>query len=159
MPDRRQFLRSALVPGVAAGALLASGEPTLAKDETPAQFTGKVLPLKDLLEKAGSKLDRDAEPFWLALVTAEGKIYPVIKDDGGRRFFKDEQLRNREVRITGRLVAGSDLLQVLSMVGLKDGKAFDLYYWCDICSIKRYEKMQCECCGGPMELREAPVEK
>src|SRR5262249_54907752 len=159
MPDRRQFIRSALVPGVAAGVLISEGSPASAKDEAPAQFSGKVIPLKDLLEKAGSKLDADAEPFWLALVTAEGKIYPVIKDDGGRRFFKDEKLRNREVRITGKLVAGTDLLQVLSMVGLKNGKAFDLYYWCDICSIKRYEKMQCECCGGPMELRETPVEK
>ena len=25
--------------------------------------------------------------------------------------------------------------------------------------IKRYEKKKCECCGGPMELREEPVEK
>ena len=153
MPDRRHFLTAA---GLAA---LACSAEAKEKDDAPSRFTGKVVPLKDLLEKAGSKLDRDAEPFWLALVTAEGKVYPIIKDAGGRRYFKDERLRNREVQITGRLFANTGLLQVLSALGLKDGKAYDLHYWCDICAIKRHELMAYECCGGLMELREEPVGK
>ncbi len=35
----------------------------------------------------------------------------------------------------------------------------DIYYWCDICAIKRFEKKECECCGAPMELREVKVKK
>ena len=156
MPDRRAFLAG--TPALAAGVFV-SAAAAADKDAGPAQFTGRVVPLKDLLAKAGVPLDRDAEPFWLALVTAEGKVHPIVKDAGGRRYFKDERLRNRDVRITGKLVAETGLLQVLAAVGMKDGKPVELFYWCDICAIKRHELMICECCGGPMELREEALGK
>jgi hypothetical protein len=122
-------------------------------------YTGKVVPLAGLLEKLGAKLDPDAEPSWLALVTDEGKIYPLIKDDGARMFFKDARLLNRPMRLGGRLLPGSQLLQVVEVHSLVKGAPHEVYYWCDICVIKRFEKKVCECCGGPMELRETPVKK
>jgi hypothetical protein len=128
-----------------------------APPEKPSIFTGKIVPVKDLVTKSGGKLDRDAEPYMVALVV-DGKAYSIVKDDGGRRFFKDERLLNKEYRITGRLVGGT-LLQVISVQSIKDGKLHDIYYWCDICSIRRGEKNLCECCGGPMELREELIEK
>jgi hypothetical protein len=100
----------------------------------PSFFDGKIVPLKDLVEKIGSKLD-----------------------DGSRMFFKDATLLKRPMRLTGKLLPKSSLLQVLEVHSMKDGKLHDIYYWCDICSIKRYEKKICECCGGPMELREEPA--
>src|SRR5688572_4822047 len=124
MPDRRAFLAG--TPALAAGVFVSAGS-AADKDTAPAQFAGRVVPLQDLLAKAGVQLDLDAEPFSLALVTAEGKIYPIVKDAGGRRYFNDERLRNRDVRISGKLVAGTNLLQVLSAVGLKEGKPFELY--------------------------------
>ena len=47
-------------------------------------YKGKVVPLAKLLEKQGAKLDADAAPLWLALVTDDGKTYPLVKDDGSR---------------------------------------------------------------------------
>src|SRR4051794_20505008 len=85
--------------------------------EKPTVFTGKVDLVKDVVEKSGGKLDGDAAPFLVAL-SIDGKLYPILKDDGGRRFFKDERLLNREYRITGRLVGGT-LLQVISVQSLK----------------------------------------
>jgi hypothetical protein len=120
-------------------------------------FKGKVVPLADLVGKVGTKLDADAAPQWLALVGDDGKIYPLIKDDGARMFFKDNRLLNRPMRLTGRLLPGSQLLQVAEVHSVRNGALNELYYWCDICSIKRYEKKLCDCCGGPMELREEPV--
>jgi hypothetical protein len=61
------------------------------------------------------------------------------------------------MRLTGRLLPGSQLLQVLEARSIHKGKLFEVYYWCDICSIRRGEKMICECCGGPMDLKEEPV--
>jgi hypothetical protein len=127
------------------------------KEAPPKDVSGKVVPLAGVLEKFGAKLDRDASPAWLALVTDDGKVYPLIKDDGSRRFFKDERLLNRSVRLTGREFGDTKLFQVLSVRGLVNGKPHELFYWCDICSIKRYEKMDCECCGGDMILKEEPV--
>ena len=120
-------------------------------------YKGKVVPLAALLQKQGVKLDQDAAPSWLALVTDDGKIYPLVKDDGSRMYFKDARLQGRPMRLTGRLVPGSELLQVVNVHSYKDGKLHEVFYWCDICSIRGYELHKCDCCGGPMALREEPV--
>ena len=127
------------------------------KDEV---FTGKVVPLADLVARTGSRLDADAAPYWLALVTDDGKVYPLVKDGGARLFFKDKALLNRPMRLTGRLLPGSQLLRVKVVHSLHKGRPYEVYYWCDVCSIRRGEKEEaCECCGGPMQLREEPVKK
>src|SRR5262249_18272979 len=143
---------------IAAGLSLAVAAPlTAAPLPKPQIFTGKVRPLADLVKEIGSKLDADAAPFWLALVTDDGKVYPLIKEAGGRMFFLDRRLLDRPMQLTGRLLPGSMLLQVVEVHSLKKGVLHQVYYWCDICSIRRYEKMSCECCGGPMELKEEPL--
>jgi hypothetical protein len=131
-----------------------------APDAVPAQYyTGKVVPLAGLIEKFGGRLDADAAPHWLALAADDGKVYPLIKDDGGRMFFRDATLLQRPMRLTGRLLPGSHLLQVVEVYSYRSGQLHEVYYWCDVCSIKRFEKRICECCGGPMELRETPASK
>jgi hypothetical protein len=124
------------------------------------QIDGKVVPLAGLLEKSGSKLDREAAPHWLALATDDGKVYPLIPDDGSRLFFKDSRLLNRPMRVTGRLFQDTHLLQVLSVNSIVKGELHEVYYWCDTCSIRRNELLEkCDCCGGPLQLREEPVKK
>jgi hypothetical protein len=151
---RRAALLLALVPLL--GPLLAGAAP--AKNKTR-DFKGKVVPLAGLLEKSAAKLDRDAAPFWFALAADDGKVYPLIKDDGSRMFFNDPKLLKRPMLLTGKLLKGSQLLQVVSVHSFVKGQLCEVYYWCDICSIRRNQKQTCECCGGPMELREVPVKK
>jgi len=74
-------------------------------------------------------------------------------------FFLDPQLLNRRMRLTGHLVGDTSFLKVLQVHSYVKGELCEVYYWCDICSIKRFYKAQCECCQGPMELREPPVKK
>jgi hypothetical protein len=147
-------LMIALLPWFLAG-FVASGEP----EPKTKEFTGKVVPLGDVLDKAGVKLDKDAAPYWLALAGDDGQTYPLVKDPGSRMFFKDKQLLNRPMRLTGRLVGDTKMLQVLSVRSVVDGKLHEPYYWCDICKIKRFEPNNCDCCGAPLEFREEPVAK
>lgn len=154
-----QLLGVALAMSLLGAAADKPAPPEKPKIET---FQGKVVPLADLLKKFGAELDADAAPHWLALETADGKVYPLIKDAGGRTFYRDPRLLNRPMQVQGRLYPGSHLLQVVQVHSLKDGKPHEVHYWCEICSIKRFslEKNNvCECCGGPMELREVPVSK
>src|SRR5262249_6046872 len=144
-------LALALSPVVFAG-----GRPEPAKTE---YFKGKVVPLAGLLEKFVLRLDADAAPHWLALVTDDGKTYPLIQYEGSRMFFKDAQLLNRPMRLTARPFQDTHLLQVLEVHSYVKGELREVYYWCDICSIKRYEKKICDCCGGPMVLKEEPLMK
>jgi hypothetical protein len=136
--------------------VLAAAGPAATQTE---YFKGKVVPLAGILEKQGVRLDADASPSWLALVSEDGKIYPLIKDDGSRMFYLDRRLLDRPMRLTGRLVPSSQLLQVIAVHSYLKGELHEVYYWCDVCSIRRNEKRICECCGGPMELREEPVKK
>jgi hypothetical protein len=124
-----------------------------------ATVKGKVVPLATLLDRFGAKLDREAAAQWLALVSDEGTIYPLIKDDATRMFFQDPSLQDRPMQLTGRLIPGSQLLHVQEVRSIVKGQLCEVYYWCDICSIRRSEKKICECCGGPMILREEPVKK
>ncbi len=123
------------------------------------RFKGKVVPLADLVAKAGAKLDADAGPHWLALVTDDGTIYPLVKDSGSRMFFSDRELLHRPMRLTGRLLPKSQLLQATAVHSYIEGQLHEIYYWCEVCSIRRGEKNDCECCGAPMARREEPLEK
>ncbi len=136
--------------------LLLGTEPAKPKEQ---HFNGKVLPLKDILQKSGVTLDKDAAANSFALVTDDGKTYPLVKDAGARMFFNDPAVLNRKMRLTGHLVGDTPFLKVLQIHSYAKGELCDIYYWCDICSIKRFYKAQCECCQGPMELRETPVKK
>jgi hypothetical protein len=158
-PATRRFALAALLGALAFSLprFAPSAEPEKSKNEF---FKGQVKTLASVLEKAGAKLDPDAAPTSLVLVADDGKIYALVKDDGSRMFYKDDRLLNREMRLTGRLLPNSQLLQVVTVNSYnKKDELCDVYYWCDICSIRRGEKMKCECCGGPMELREVPVKK
>ena len=154
-PTPRRLALLAVVAVAAAPFLRAGGD----KEVKSAAFAGRVVPLAGLVEKLGTKLDPDAAPTALVLAGDDGTVYPLIKDEGARMFFTDARLLKRPMSLTGRLLPGSQLLQVLRVHSVVKGVPHEVYYWCDICSIKRYEKMICECCGMPMEFREVPAAK
>jgi hypothetical protein len=123
---------------------------------------GQVVPLSELLSKEKVELDKDAEPYWLALRTEDGKIYPLVKDVGSRMFYQDKTVLRRPMQVQGRIAGKTGLLQLTQVLSLKDGKPHEIYYWCDVCAIRRNVLDKggvCECCGGKMELREVPVGK
>jgi hypothetical protein len=69
-------------------------------------------------------------------------------------FFKDARLLDRPMRLSGRVLALGGMLQVTTVHSFIKGVPHEVYYWCDICSIRRNENQLCDCCGAPMELRE-----
>jgi hypothetical protein len=119
-----------------------------------ALFTGKVVLLAEVLAKQGIKIDPDQ--YALVLQADDGKTYSLVKDEGCRMFYKDVKLLNRPMRLTARIVPNSQFLQVITVHSIVKGKLHDVYYWCDICTIKRYQAGICDCCLAPMELREVP---
>lgn len=121
----------------------------------PQPFTGKVMPLGKALEKLGAKPDADATN--VALVTDDGTIYTLVKDDVSRLLFLDKQFHDRQVQLTANRLAGTQILQVTTVQTLKDGKLHDVFYWCDNCQLAATEPGPCKCCGAETALFEAPV--
>ncbi len=158
----RSFVRRILVVfagSIAFAPLFAGGLGDKKQAVKVEHFKGKVVPLVELAAKSGAKLDADAVPHWLALVADDGTIYPLVKDSGSRMFFSDRELLHRPMRLTGRLLPKSQLLQATAVHSYVKGQLHEIYYWCEVCSIRRSEKNDCECCGAPMTRREEPLEK
>lgn len=148
-------MRGAIVAACVFGVLpLAWGRPGQVEE-----LTGKVVRLADLAAKSGARLDADAAANALVFQADDGKVWSLFKDGGARMFFKDAALLNRPMQLTIRPLPGSQIVRVLAVRSLIKGQPHEIYYWCDICSIRRSEKDLCECCGGPMVLHEEPQKK
>jgi hypothetical protein len=111
-----------------------------------------------LKRKFGVEIDADAADWNVALETTEGKLWPIVKDARGRGFRLDERLRDVDVELLVRRFEDAPVVQVIQVYRLRDGKRYEVDYWCDICSIPMYELKECECCQGPIRLRERLVE-
>jgi hypothetical protein len=119
---------------------------------------GKVLWTAEALkERFGIESDPDSAEASVSLVTPEGKVYPIVKDVRGRGFMKDARLRNRDMELLVRRYEGSPFIQVIRIYTIKEGRKYALDYWCDICAIIMFELKECECCQGPIRLREELV--
>jgi hypothetical protein len=155
MSARKTRIGLSLALAFALSPLLAA-QPQNPKDKNQF-FKGNVVPLEKLLAKQNVKLDPDAAPYAMILQTEDGKVHPLVKDGGSRMFFKDARLLNRPMSLTARPVANGAFLQVVNVQSFVKGQLCDVYYWCDICTIRSYENGPCACCLAPVELREVPV--
>jgi hypothetical protein len=121
---------------------------------------GRVVWLADALRRRyGVETDADAAHSQVALDADDGVLYPIVKDFRGRAFHLDERLRNVEVELLVRRYEGSPLVQVVRVYTLKPDGKYELDYWCDVCAIPMYELKECECCQGPVRIRERRVDE
>jgi hypothetical protein len=119
---------------------------------------GRVVWLAEVLERRyGIQSDPDVAEVAVALETDDGRVLPLVKDDRGRGFWKDERLRGIRVELYVRRYKGSPLAQVIRVYTIKGDKRYEFDYWCEICAIPMYELKECECCQGPIQFRERLV--
>lgn len=169
MTQQRQSTRPRRRPAGLALAILvlivlptvAAQEPESTAKNEPAEVNelirGRVVALLPVLEKRfGAKIDDEMGPLY-GLVTDDGRIYPILRQERGRAFYLDERLRNQLMDLYVRRFEGSPFVQVLLVYHIQDGRRYAVDYWCDICSISMYWPQPCECCQGPIRLRELPV--
>src|SRR5688572_4986020 len=96
--------------------LLISPLAVCAAEPPPAHVTeplrGKVRWTAEALkERFGIVSDPDSAQSSVSLVTADGKVHPMVHDERGRAFLKDDRLRNREMELLVRRHNGSPFLQ------------------------------------------------
>lgn len=147
-------------------ALLAALRTTGARAEEPdRQYTneslrGKVVWLAEALDRRfGLKTDDDTLHAVAAMECADGQLQPLLKDARGRAFYSDERLRGVDVEVSVRRYRGAPMLQVVRVYLLKPDGKYEVDYWCDVCSIAMYEPKACECCQGPIHLRQRRVDE
>jgi hypothetical protein len=126
---------------------------------TTESLRGRVVWTADALRRRfGIETDPDAAKASVSLETPDGRLHPIVKDARGRGFFKDPRIRGIDVELFVRRYEGAPHIQVIRVYTLRDGRKYQFDYWCDICAIPMYELKECECCQGPIRIRERLVE-
>ena len=130
-----------------------------AADHTTVTLRGRVVWMAEAMRRLhGAESDADGERAIVALETEDGRLLPILKDTRGRAFHKDPRWMGVPMELVARRYRGSPMLQVVRTYNLKDGKKYEVDYWCDICAIPMFELKECECCQGPIRIREQLVE-
>jgi rubrerythrin len=87
--------------------------------------------------------------------TKDGKLIKFMPADAMAAMFTDLRVRQRELQITARLRA-ADQLELIKVQSVKEGKVYDIFYFCEVCNIKAYAPGLCPCCRNELEFRETP---
>jgi hypothetical protein len=133
--------------------------------EKPAPFEeqGKVV---CLIEEMKEKYQAQAAPghdhlagFRVEDRAAAGgaRYYALFRNAGSEALFVDKRFKDHVLRLYGRVFPSSAVLEVTRFQWYRDGKLMDVYYWCEICSIRGVDPGPCACCQAKVELREAPA--
>lgn len=85
----------------------------------------------------------------------EGKLYTFTPTDTMTAVFTDVRVRQRDLQLTARLHAG-DQLEIIKVQSVKEGRVYDIFYFCEVCSITAYTPGLCPCCRKELEFRERP---
>jgi hypothetical protein len=85
----------------------------------------------------------------------DGRLYRFMASDTMASLFTDNRVRQRELQITARLHE-RDQLEIIKVQSVKAGKLYDIFYYCDVCSITAYVPGLCPCCRNQLEFRETP---
>lgn len=119
---------------------------------------GRVVCLAEAMHQAyGFALPGGHEHLW-GFKSVEGKYYTLLRSKLSEGLFVDERLRQKELIIKGRAFPGTLIIAPVYLRSVKEGRIFDVYYYCDICAIKTLDPGECMCCQGPVELVEQLTE-
>ncbi|HVU87218.1 MAG TPA: hypothetical protein VHD36_07850 [Pirellulales bacterium] len=135
-------------------------DPAASKDFTVETLHGRLVWLGEALARLYKiESDADAAETSIVLETTDGRLVPLVKDFRSRGFWLDPRLRGIDVEMEVRRFDKSPAVQVVRWYAIRQGRKYELDYWCDICAIPMYELKTCDCCQGEIRLRERPVEK
>lgn len=108
-------------------------------------------------------LGRDEESFLACsepnsrfeFASKSGKRYRFLPSDLMTPIFTDSRIRQRELQISARLHSG-DQLEIIKVQSVKEGKLYDVFYFCAVCNVTAYVPGLCPCCRAELEFKETP---
>jgi len=116
---------------------------------------GRAVCLDSLGREANSLFECDDTRHSFAFKSKTGKLYRFVPGDAMTEMFTDIRVRQRELQISARLHA-SDRLELIKVQSIREGKLYDIFYYCDVCNIKSYAPGLCPCCRNELEFKETP---
>jgi len=116
---------------------------------------GRAICLDSAGKEVGSVFGCPGTSSGFGFASKDGRLYKFLPADTMTPLFTDNRVRQRELQITARLHSG-DQLEIIKVQSVKEGKLYDIHYYCDVCSITAYVPGLCPCCRNELEFRETP---
>jgi rubrerythrin len=111
------------------------------------------------LDESGNQRDAlfgcDERTSRFGIVDKDAKLHSFDPADTSTAVFTDARVRTRELQVTARLNA-KKLLEIIKVQSIREGKLYDIYYFCEICNIRAYTPGPCPCCQKELEFKETP---
>jgi hypothetical protein len=117
---------------------------------------GKVFCMDESGHRLDSKQDCSNGVHLYEIVTIDNKRYRFSSDDAMTAMFKEPKVREMDLQIIGELY-DKNILEIANLRALRNEKLYDIYYYCEICSITAYGPGDCACCYNPLEFKEKPA--
>ena len=158
---RKLLLATAMLCALMATAI-AADENTRAKSEDARNKTalqvvdlrGRIVCLPEAMhELYGIDLPTNHQHIW-GFKSTDGTFYTLLRTKLSEALFVDEQVRKKELILKGHVLPKTQIFEMTDMKSVRNGVIYDLYYYCDVCSIKTLSPGPCMCCQGPVKLVE-----
>ena len=98
-------------------------------------------------------------PHLYGFKTDDRRYFTLLRNKYSEALFVDQEVQGKELILKGRTFPNTQLLEVSGMRSVKNGVVQDLFYYCTICAIEMISPGKCDCCQGPVELVERPLQE
>lgn len=106
----------------------------------------------------GQLLAAESQEAEHQLKSDDGKVWQLVVETDAYHALHDPKLAGRTWEFVG-LPLEDDQFEVRKLFTIKDGKRYNVTYYCEICHIVSYRPGRCMCCQEDVELREIPAEE
>lgn len=127
------------------------------KNLTKIQIKGRAICLHEELHKEYGMNMPSGHRHVFGFKTPDKKLFLFLENNLSGAIFQDKRVRDRELVLTAWLFPNSNILDVISIKSIKEGKLHDLYYYCVICAIRTATPGPCMCCQDDVEFVEKPL--
>ena len=148
-----------IIIAAAAGCLFAADLPKLPGPPLKqVELRGRVVCLAEEMERLHDVELPSHHEHVYGLKMSDGRYYTLLRTRNSEAIFTDAEVRAKDLLLKGKIFPHTDLFEAVTLRCVRDGKVYDLVYYCDICHIFTIAPGICECCKGPTTLIERPIE-
>ena len=92
----------------------------------------------------------------LGFAAADGKSFTFWPEDTLGAMLADPRVSKHLLQLIARLHVNNQL-ETIRIEAVREGKLYDLYYFCTVCNITAYAPGPCPCCYQELEFIERPA--
>ena len=98
----------------------------------------------------------DLHKYRLGFLASDGKLFSFWPEDALGPMLADPRVNKYKLQL-GAVLHGGNQLETFKVQAVKEGKLYDLYYFCHVCNITAYSPGPCPCCYQELEFIERPA--